>query len=107
MPTQFTGLLAPWQRKYTPAGLPPFVTKPQYEKKCSYLRDKKVKTQERREEQDIVAIIIILQIIIIFLLLHINSKIPSRSPRDWVEEALERDRKAREEREAKGGKRIL
>lgn len=85
----------------------PFVTKPQYEKKCSYLRDKKVKTSDRREEQDIVAIIIILQIIIIFLLLHINSKIPSRSPRDWVGEALERDRKAREEREAKGGKGIL
>lgn len=54
-----------------------------------------------------VAIIIILQIIIIWLLIHINSKIPSRSPRDWVEEALERDRKLREEREDKKARESL
>ncbi|WP_106769152.1 hypothetical protein [Paenibacillus faecalis] len=51
-----------------------------------------------------IGVVIVLQLIIIFLLLHINSKIPTRTPRDWAEEALERDRKAKEAREAKEGK---
>lgn len=44
------------------------------------------------------AIIVILQLVMIAILLNINGKL---KPRDYIAEALERDRKAREERERK------
>jgi len=44
------------------------------------------------------AIIVILQLVIIAILLNMNGKL---KPRDYIAEALERDRKAREERERK------
>lgn len=44
------------------------------------------------------AIIVILQLIIIAILLNMNGKL---KPRDYIAEAMERDRKAREERERK------
>lgn len=43
-------------------------------------------------------VIVILQLIIIGILLNINGKL---KPRDYIAEAMERDRKAREERERK------
>ncbi|GIO89014.1 hypothetical protein [Paenibacillus lactis] len=43
-------------------------------------------------------IIVILQLVMIAILLNINGKL---KPRDYIAEALERDRKAREERERK------
>lgn len=45
-------------------------------------------------------LIVILLLVIIGLLLHMNSKLPSKTSRDYVAEAMERDRKAREERMA-------
>ncbi|HAF99220.1 hypothetical protein NST08_02525 [Paenibacillus sp. FSL K6-1566] len=44
------------------------------------------------------AIIVILQLVMIAILLNMNGKL---KPRDYIAEALERDRKAREERERK------
>ncbi|ANY73215.1 hypothetical protein BBD41_11805 [Paenibacillus ihbetae] len=44
------------------------------------------------------AIIVILQLVIIAILLNMNGKL---KPRDYIAEAMERDRKAREERERK------
>ncbi|WP_422659517.1 hypothetical protein ACK8P5_02995 [Paenibacillus sp. EC2-1] len=46
-------------------------------------------------------LIVILLLVIIGLLLHINSKLPSNRSKDNVAEAMERDRKAREERMAR------
>jgi len=46
----------------------------------------------------VLAIIVILQLVIIAILLNMNGKL---KPRDYIAEALERDRKAREERERK------
>jgi|GEM_PF-1120511 len=46
----------------------------------------------------VLAIIVILQLVMIAILLNINGKL---KPRDYIAEALERDRKAREERERK------
>ncbi|MFE9275506.1 hypothetical protein ACQKLN_01445 [Paenibacillus glucanolyticus] len=43
-------------------------------------------------------VIVILQLIIIGILLNINGKL---KPRDYIAEAMERDRKVREEREKK------
>ncbi|CAM3485321.1 MULTISPECIES: hypothetical protein [Paenibacillus] len=44
------------------------------------------------------AIIVILQLVMIAILLNMNGKL---KPRDYIAEAMERDRKAREERERK------
>ncbi|OOC59140.1 hypothetical protein [Paenibacillus ihbetae] len=44
------------------------------------------------------AIIVLLQLVMIVILLNINGKL---KPRDYIAEAMERDRKAREERERK------
>ncbi|WP_237087062.1 hypothetical protein [Paenibacillus ihbetae] len=46
----------------------------------------------------VLAIIVILQLVIIAILLNMNGKL---KPRDYIAEAMERDRKAREERERK------
>jgi len=46
----------------------------------------------------VLAIIVILQLVIIAILLNMNGKLKSR---DYIAEAMERDRKAREERERK------
>ena len=46
-------------------------------------------------------IIVILQLVIIVMLFHINEKLPHKTTRDFVAEAMERDRKAREEKEAR------
>ena len=46
-------------------------------------------------------IIVILLLVIIAMLFHINEKLPHKTTRDFVAEAMERDRKAREEKEAR------
>ena len=53
------------------------------------------------EGERIVFIIVILQLVIIVMLFHINEKLPHKTTRDFVTEAMERDRKAREEKEAR------